>query len=243
MSISVAEMPARTSVPPDAQPRLENGDRLTREEFERRYDAMTGLKKAELVEGTVYMPSPVRTDQHGEPHVHLAGWLSVYCTRAPGVHASDNGSIRLDADNMPQPDIQLFLDPACGGQAGLGEDGYVEGAPELIIEVTASTGSYDLFDKMNAYRRNRVQEYIVWRVRDREMDWFRLREGWYHRLEPGDDGIFRSEVFPGLWLDADALIRGNLARVHAVLNEGQASAEHKTFAENNSACLASGPTW
>src|SRR5688572_26072209 len=114
--------------PPAAKP-LENGDRLTRDEFERRYDAMPGIKKAELIEGIVYMPSPVRTDYHGEPHVDVVGWLAAYRVRTPGVRVSDNGSIRLDTDNMPQPDVFVFLETACGGQARIAEDGYVVGAP------------------------------------------------------------------------------------------------------------------
>ncbi|MDQ2731059.1 MAG: Uma2 family endonuclease, partial [Armatimonadota bacterium] len=224
-------MPARRHAPSngDAIPVLENGDRLTRQEFERRYDALPNLKKAELIEGVVYMSSPVRTDQHGEPHGDIVGCLAVYRVRTPGVRLSDNGSMHLDADNMPQPDVQLFFDRSSGGQARVDENGYVEGPPELIVEVAASGVSYDLHDKMNAYRRNGVREYIVWRVLDREVDWFQLTAGRYVRRETGDNGIYRSEVFPGLWLDADALIRGDLPRVHEVLADGLASAEHAAF--------------
>ena len=46
------------SKPPRILP-LEHGDHLTREEFERRYEAMPHVRKAELIEGVVYMPSPV----------------------------------------------------------------------------------------------------------------------------------------------------------------------------------------
>src|SRR5262249_33705424 len=124
------------------------------------------------------------------------------------------------------------------GQSFVGEDGYLEGAPELIIEVAASSASYDLHDKLNAYRRNRVREYIVWRVLDREVDWFTLRSGRYDRLLPGEDSITRSEIFPGLWLDSGALIRGDLLRVHEALAEGIASSEHDAFAKRNAAALA-----
>lgn len=224
--------------PPAATPRLQNGDRLTRDEFERRYEATPDLGKAELIEGVVVMPSPVRTDHHGEPHTDIGAWAGIYRVYTPGVRVSDNGSIRLDTDNMPQPDVFVLLAPACGGQARVDDEGYVDGAPELIVEVAASSVSYDLYDKMNAYRRNGVREYVVWRVLDREVDWFVLRAGRYQRLTPGEDGIHRSEVLPGLWLDAGALVRGDLRRVHEVLSQGLASPEHTAFAARNAAEMA-----
>jgi Uma2 family endonuclease len=210
-------------------PPLENGDRLTRAEFERRYDAMPGLKKAELIEGEVYVGSPVRHRQHSKPHVELAGWIVVYAANTPGVEAGDNGSIRLDLDNEPQPDGYLLILPDRGGQAKITEDDYVEGAPELVSEVAASSVSYDLHNKLHVYRRNGVREYIVWRVQDHEIDWFALTEGQYKRLVPAEDGIVRSVVFPGLWLDTAALVRGDLAAVLAVLQQGIASADHAEF--------------
>ncbi len=96
-------------------PLLENGDRLTRPEFERRYHAMPYLKKAELVEGVVYRPSPVRARKHGQPHSTLVGWLMVYSALTPGVMVCDNTTVRLDADNEPQPDALLRIDEAKGG--------------------------------------------------------------------------------------------------------------------------------
>ena len=99
-----------------AVPAMENGDRLTRAEFERRYEAMSQMKKAELIEGVVYVPSPVRHHQHGSPHAHLITWLGLYTANTPGVEVGDNCSVRLDLDNEPQPDALLFIDPACGGQ-------------------------------------------------------------------------------------------------------------------------------
>jgi Uma2 family endonuclease len=210
-------------------PLLENGDHLTREEFERRYDAMPDLKKAELLEGIVYMGSPVRIDHHGRPHGHASAWIFTYEGHTPGVIAGDNSSVRLDDDSMPQPDFCLFIDPARGGQARVSEDGYVEGGPELVVEVSASTVSIDLHTKLRVYRRNNVREYVVWRVLDRAIDWFVLREGEYVKLSPGPDGIYRSEVFPGLWLDPKALLAKNLAGVLGVLAQGLATAEHTDF--------------
>jgi Uma2 family endonuclease len=228
--LASSEACAPTAVAP-ALPPLENGDRLTRAEFERRYDAMPRLKKAELIEGVVYVGSPVRITHHGRPHLNIAGWLSVYVAATPGADAADNTTVRLDLENEPQPDALLRLEPEHGGQSRISEDGYVEGAPELALEVAASSASYDLHDKLRAYRRNGVQEYVVWRVLDRSLDWFVLREGEYARLQSDEAGIVRSERFPGLWLDVPALLAGEMTAVLATLNRGLASPEHAAFVE------------
>lgn len=214
-----------------AIPPLENGDRLTRAEFERRYDAMPTLKKAELVEGVVYVGSPVRIRHHGRPHAAVMAWLGAYWAATPGTDLADNTTVRLDPENDVQPDVLLRLEPEQGGRSRIGEDGYVEGAPELVFEVAASSASYDLHDKLRAYRRNLVQEYVVWRVLDRVVDWHVLREGAYERLEPDAAGVLRGERFPGLWLAVPALLDGDLATVLATLHEGLASPEHAAFLE------------
>jgi Uma2 family endonuclease len=216
--------------PPDALLPLEPGDRLTRDEFERRYDAMPRLKKAELIEGVVYMPFPVRHRRHGRPHFRLIGWLCVYEAATPGVEGGDNGTIRLDLDNDPQPDAYLLIDPARGGQARISADDYVELAPELVVEVAASSAGFDLHTKMHVYRRNGVREYLVWRVLEGRIDWFALRSGQYEAMAPNGEGLLSSEAFPGLWLDADALVRGDMPRVLAVAQQGLASREHAEFA-------------
>jgi Uma2 family endonuclease len=213
----------------DVVPALENGDRLTRAEFERRYEAMPPLKKAELIEGVVYVPSPVRHRQHGSPHAHLIGWLFQYTANTPGVEVGDNSSVRLDLDNEPQPDALLFIDPTRGGQVRLSDDGIIEGAPELVAEVASSSVSYDLHAKLHVYRRNGVCEYIVWRVLEQAVDWFVLRDGQYERMPRDAQGLVRSEVFPGLWLDQAALLRGDLATVLAIVQQGLASPEHNAF--------------
>ena len=214
----------------EAIPPLENGDTLTRAEFERRYEAMPHLKKAELIEGVVYVPSPVRHSYHGHQHAHLINWLGHYEAHTPGVEVSDNVTVRLDLDNEPQPDALLFIDPACGGHALIDADGYIEGAPELVAEVASSSVSYDLHAKLRVYRRNGVREYIVWRVLDQEIDWFVLCSGQYERLPLDTEGLYRSEIFSGLWLDPAALLRGDLATVLAVVQRGLASPEHAAFA-------------
>jgi len=216
---------------PDAEivPELENGDRLTRAEFERRFESMMDLKKAELIEGVVYMPPPVRHRRHSLPHTCLVGWLTNYMAGTPGVEAGDNGTIRLDLDNEPQPDAYLIIAPDRGGQVRISNDDYIEGAPELVVEVATSSVSCDLGAKLQVYRRNGVREYVVWRVVDRQIDWFVLREGLFDRLTLPADGIYRSTVFPGLWLDPSALLKGDLARVLAVVADGLKSPEHADF--------------
>jgi hypothetical protein len=212
-----------------ATPPLEQGDQLTREQFEQRYEAMPKLKKAELIEGVVHMPSPVRFQQHGRPSRQLSTWMGVYEAVTPGVLGADNSTARLDLDNEPQPDGLLMIDPALGGQARISLDDYVERGPELVAEISASTVSIDLNTKLQVYRRSEVREYVVWRVLDRAVDWFVLRQGRFDQLQPSSDGVLRSEAFPGLWLDAEALVRGDLARVLAVVQQGTSSPEHAEF--------------
>jgi Uma2 family endonuclease len=208
---------------------LESGDKLSREEFERRYTAMLDVKKAELIEGTVYMASPLRLKSHGYPHGRMMGWLSVYEAVTPGVVFGDNVTVRLDIDNEVQPDGLLMIEQS--GQAAIGEDDYVEGAPELIIEVAASSTSIDMHDKFEAYRRNQVQEYLVWRVYENAFDWFRLRKDKYEQMSANSEGIVCSEIFPGLWLDKGALLSGDFAKVLEVLQQGIATPEHQAFVE------------
>ncbi|WP_242051691.1 Uma2 family endonuclease [Nostoc sp. FACHB-280] len=211
-------------------PPLENGDKLTRIEFERRYHAMPEVKKAELIEGIVYMASPLRVTGHGEPHADVIIWLGLYKVATPGVKLADNSTVRLDADNEPQPDVCLRI--ANGGQTRVSDDDYIEGAPELIVEVAASSVSLDLHEKLKVYRRNQVQEYLVWRVYDNDFDWFKLEQGEYIKLAPNHEGVIYSHIFPGLCLDKAALLAGNLAKVLAVLQQGLASPEHQSFVEN-----------
>jgi Uma2 family endonuclease len=210
---------------------LEPGDRLTRAEFERRYEAMPQLRKAELIEGVVYMPSPVRLRLHSRPHLQMATWLGAYEAGTPGVVAADNSTVRLDLDNEPQPDLLLLIDPALGGQARVSDDDYLEGAPELVAEIASSSASYDLDVKLNVYRRNGVREYVVWRVLDREIDWFVLRQQRYEELPRNRSGRYGSEVFPGLWLEPEAMARGELASVLDTLRQGLASPEHAAFVD------------
>jgi Uma2 family endonuclease len=213
-------------------PPLQPGDHLTVEEFERRYQAMPDVKKAELIEGVVYMPSPVSDDDHGIPHFNLIIWLGVYHAFTPGTQGGDNSTLRLKLGaNMPQPDAYLRILPEFGGQARVGADHYVFGAPDLIGEVAASSASYDLHEKLKAYERNGVREYLVWRTQDQAIDWFFLRGGKFKPLSKGQDGLLKSKVFPGLWLDTEALLAGDMLKVHQTVQAGLASEAHQEFVE------------
>jgi Uma2 family endonuclease len=220
-------MATDVTAPATEDPPLRAGDRLTRAEFERRWDAMPEVKKAELIGGVVYMPALSR--DHGVPHFGIITWLGTYQFLTPGTEGADNTSVVFDDANMPQPDALLRILESHGGRTHVTSDNYVGDGPELIIEVANATGDYDLGAKRDLYRRRGVQEYIVWRVADRAVDWFVLRNGYYRPLEPGADGIIRSEVFPGLWLDPAALVAGDSARVFAVAQLGHASPEHAAF--------------
>ena len=215
----------------DSIPILESGDRLTRYEFERRYQSMPNLKKAELIEGVVYVASPLRYSRHGQPHSDIMTWLGVYRAATPGIGLADNTTVRLDLDNEPQPDALLRIETDFGGQSHISVDDYVEGAPELIVEIASSSASYDLHDKLKAYRRNGVQEYIVWRVIDRQLDWFHLQAGEYVTLQPDESGVICSRIFPGLHLQVAALLAGDLARVLAEVQKGIATEAHQAFLE------------
>lgn len=230
MTVPILEKPEQpptgSSVPP-----LQMGDRLTRAEFERRYSAHPEIKKAELIEGIVYVPSPARHKQHGLPHFDAIGWLWFYRSATPGVEGSDNATLRLDFENEPQPDALLRLPPELGGRSTLSADDYLEGVPELIVEIAASSASYDMNQKKQVYARNGVPEYLVFLAYERRVVWYALREGVYVELEPDENGVLRSEIFPGLWLQPDALIEGDMAKVLAVLQQGLASPEHAAFVE------------
>lgn len=210
-------------------PQLESGDRLTRQEFERRYEAMPDLKKAELIEGVVYVGSPVRGQSHSNPHGHIVTWLGVYEAATAGVEMHDNATVRLDPDNEPQPDACLRI--KVGGQSQISEDDYIEGAPELVVEVAASSVAIDLHEKKRVYRRNGVQEYLVWRVLDEQLDWFSLQNGEYFPVKPDSEGVIQSQVFPGLWLAVSALLDGEMASVLNVLQAGLNSSEHQYFVD------------
>jgi Uma2 family endonuclease len=228
-TLLTAPSPVRHERGPRGMAPLENGAHLSAHEFLRRYAAMPEVKKAELINGIVYMGSPVRLDQHGEPDGIIQTWLGHYCIATPGVKHAINSTTRLGPDDVPQPDGLLRILPERGGQARLDPKGYLLGAPELAVEVAASSASLDVREKLASYRRAGVREYLVWRTEDDVVDWWALEEDEYRPLTAGDDGALRSRVFPGLWLNVDALLAGDGTRLMATLNEGLAGPEHAAF--------------
>lgn len=221
-------------------PPLRNGDHLTRAEFHRRYEAMGDGVRAELIEGIVYlwsrndMPSPVSIDFHGTPHLDVGTWVGVYCSRTPGLLRGSDSTVLIDGVNEPQPDVLLGIPVAAGGRTRLvTRDGkrYVDGAPDLVIEVAASTASIDLNAKLAAYQRNGVGEYLVVLTEDqREARWLSLVDNLFEPVPPDADGLLKSRLFPGLWLDPAALLAGDLPRLLAALDVGCATEEHRRFA-------------
>lgn len=230
---SPARRPRPAPVPRPASddlPPLCNGDRLTQPEFHRRYLAMPQAFRAELIEGTVFvMASPIRFHQHVVPQTFLWRWLTEYAEATLGFAAHANGTLLIDNETEVQPDGFLLLDPARGGQVRVTADDYLTGVPALVFEVAASSAAYDLNAKKRIYARIGVPEYIVATTHERDLHWFVLHDGAYVELEPGDDGIFRSPTWPGLWLPADALWSHDLAAAIAAVQAGTATAEHAAF--------------
>jgi Uma2 family endonuclease len=226
-----------TAIPTDL-PVLETGDKLTLDEFLRRWEAMPHVKKAELIEGIVYMPSPLSTD-HGDTGSDVAGWLAVYRAHTPGTRASDNATTVIDEENCPQPDHSLRLLPEADGRTGQ-RGRLLSGAPEFVAEISASSASYDLHLKKDLYERQGVDEYLVVLLFEREIRWHRLEDGSYRNVQPDKDGVWRSTAFPGLWLDGKALLAGDLAKVLRVLQRGLDSPEHAEFVERLKKRMASG---
>lgn len=218
----IITQPRQKKLPP-----LQNGDHLTRAEFERRYAAQPELKKAELIEGVVHMPSPVSI-QHANIHANIMTWLGSYRAYTPGIYLADNVTIRLDLENEVQPDAVLYIAPEKGGQVQI-EAKFLSGAPELVVEVAASSAACDLHEKLRVYRRNGVQEYLVLLAHEQEIRWLQLVEAEYRPLTPEAEGVLHSQVFPGLRLQPDQFWADDLAGLLQLLQTGLDSPEQKAF--------------
>lgn len=206
--------------------RLCPGDNLSRAEFVRIWEQLPSLKLAELIEGIVYMPSPL-SRKHSEMASLLTGWIFNYQIQTPGCKSGANGTWFM-LDSVPQPDVALRVLPEFGGQSA--EEGkYVSGAPELAIEVAYSTASYDLHQKLKLYCKAGVREYLVVIQRRPEIRWHKLVDGQFQLIAPDAAGIYRSLVFPGLWLNGPALLRDDANAVMATLQDGLQSPEHAEF--------------
>ncbi len=211
-----------------ALPPLEPGDHLDQKTFHARYEAMPPETRAELVGGAVHMPSPLKM-LHGRHHARLMLWLGTYQAATPGVDCCGNATVILGPDSEPQPDAALIVTPKEGEKARVNEDGYLEGPPELVVEVASSTESYDLHRKKNDYERAGVKEYLVLALRQGKVFWFVSRDGRFEEKAADADGILRSETFPALWLDSVAAVHADGRRLLDVLRQGLATAEHAAF--------------
>ena len=219
-------------------PLLENGDTLDTREFLRRFERMPDVKKAELINGVVFMASPVRL-LHANPHSDLGVWLGTYRISTPGVRSPDNVTFTLTKRNAVQPDVMLYTEASLGGKSQTSKKGYVIGSPELAAEVAASSVSLDAGPKRAIYLKHGVAEYVLWRIEDEAIDWWTLRDGAYHAVEPDPaDGLLKSVVYPGLWLDKAAMLRGDMPAVLAGLHLGLASPGHAEFAARLRAAAA-----
>ena len=217
-------MPMAASISP---PPLRDGDRLSRDEFMRRWEAMPDLRWAELIDGIVYMPSPI-SDIHMDFHARMSGWLWFYATLTPGCVSRPAGTWLMAPDSAPQPDVALKILPDHGGQSTL-EGEYAAGAPELIVEVSHTTAARDTGVKLRLYERSGVREYVVVRPRNRKLAWHVLADRKYQRLEAGEGSLYRSHVFPGLWLDLEQLWKGDFAGMAETVRQGTATPEHAAF--------------
>lgn len=212
---------------PTLLPPLVEGERMDQPTFHARYQAMPPGIKAELIDGVAYMPSPLRIP-HGRAHVLAVSWLVSYQEDTPGVDILDNATAVLGPWSEPQPDLMLRILPECGGQTR-DVDQIVAGAPELLTEISHTSRYIDLGPKLRDYERAGVREYVVRALEPDAVYWFVLRDGRFEEVAPGPDGIYRSEVFPGLWLDPEALLRGDTRRLRAVVALGCARPDHAAF--------------
>ena len=175
------------------------------------------------------MPSPVHLDKHSKPHSRIIVFLGSYVAATPGTDFGDNATVRLDLENEVQPDAFLRLLENVGGQSKIDEDDFLEGAPELVVEVAATSAAYDLYEKLRIYRRNGVQEYLVLLAYEQETRWFRLVEGEYVQMSPDKDGVIRSQVFPGLHFQPERFWIDDLVGLLQTLQAGLDSEKHQAF--------------
>jgi Uma2 family endonuclease len=215
---------------------LQNGDRLTQKEFHRLYENTPEGFRAELIGGVVYVSSPLGRP-HGLNHLPLGSVLFWYEANTPGVEAADNTTVMLGEEGEPQPDLLLRILPEYGGQSQTSDDNnYITNAPELIAEISDTSRSLDLHGKLDDYRRYGVLDYLVVCVAEKTVRWFDLSTD--RELPLPADGIIRSRVFPGLWIDTRALLKKNSGRLLRILNQGLATPEHAEFVERLAAAHA-----
>jgi hypothetical protein len=207
---------------------LVTGMRMTREEFLAAWEELPDLKRAELIDGEVWVASPVRID-HWQPEGLIGLWLGMFSLRTIGCQFGHNGTWEM-LGSIPQPDVFLRIAPAYGGQSSDGKK-FPIGAPELAVEICVTSRDYDFGPKLHLYRRAGVREYITLETFRNRIVWRALEEDRYREVAPDENGVYRSERFPGLWLDSKALIANDGAKLLATLEQGLATPEHAAFVE------------
>jgi Uma2 family endonuclease len=207
---------------------LRSGDHLDCAKFHKRYLAMPPEFRAELIDGVVIVSSPT-SPQHGHPHNILGTALGVYEAQTPGTRAFSNTTVWVDENSEVQPDNMLIVLPEFGGHLNW-EGGYSSGAPEFVAEIAYSSEAYDLHSKLRLYERAGVGEYFVLLLRERQAAYFMRQNDRFQRVA-ALDGAFKSQIFPGLWLDEAGMIEGDSAKVLATLQHGLATPEHADFVQ------------
>lgn len=230
------EIMATSAIAPPIQHNLplQAGERMDQPTFHARYEAMALGTRAELIQGVVHMPAALKRP-HSRHHAQFVMWMTLYESETPGVEAHDNATAILSESSEPQPDGFLMISPEFGGSASVNERDYIIGAPEFVGEISDSSAAIDLGAKKQDYEAAGVAEYVVLDIAQRQVLWFFSREGKYETVEPANDGIFRSAVFPGLWLDSEAWVGLDAKRMRRVLQQGLDSAEHDDFVQKLSA--------
>lgn len=221
--MSTVERPPRRTLPP-----LIAGQRLDRATFHERYAAMPPRTRAELIGGIVHMPSPLGYE-HGDRDSEVSDWLGHYKRYTKGIEKPLNATTQLGDYGEHQPDCQLIIPGDLGGQTRF-VGSFIVGPPELIVEIGKTTRETDLGATKDDYERAGVLEYLFVGIDPDEVLWFIRRDGRFVEMEAGADGLLRSEVFPGLWLDPAALLARDMDAVYVALDRGIATPEHAAFA-------------
>lgn len=206
---------------------LDPGDELDQPTFHRIYTSLPESFRAELIEGVVVIPFAT-SYRHAFGHNLLGIILGLYAVRTPGTASLTEPTVILGPKSEPQPDATLIILPEHGGRTHL-EGDFVAGPPELVAEMAISSKAYDLHSKRRDYEAGGVQEYLVLVQRPAEFHWFALHDGRFESRGPDPDGVHRSTAFPGLWVDCEALLQHNAARLIATLQRGLDTPEHAAF--------------
>jgi Uma2 family endonuclease len=219
-------------MPAVQEPLLHDGQRLDQPTFHDLYLRTPEDFRAELIDGVVHvMSSPVNPKRHGRPHATFDWFLYSYRLETPGTEVQGDSTTKLDLQSEVQPDCSLLIDPSSGGQTGEDSQLYTTGCPELVVEIASSTLHVDLNTKKRIYERAGAKEYVVYDEPHRKIHWFVTRNGRFEPLMLDGEGIYRSEAFPGLWLDPEAFLRDDGRAVMAALRRGLESPQHAEFVE------------